>query len=340
MIETATTDKMGISLKYYVEDPMAPNVKSYVRESSREIAGGVTTYTYEPVIATDGLIVKLPSASNFAHLEYGVWSMLGDPDDAGMHYPKELGIGFVDGTDMTMDMPNFGKAMYKGNWVANVQSEDEEGDGDIRTKYGIMELKTDFTKDTVMVDLKGLADLEGAISGNTFSGDRSNWTLLIPTAWAPTNRSRFVRGWLLRHQSGGSRRCLRLFVDQQGRRVHRRLRRRSGGGGLTVLLLYNSGRPVHNWTGRLFLARADLTMDRALSFPANASAKRDWRHTGGRGAQGWLWWPKERPDNLQGYLHEPALSRLCVVPGQRLWRTPRGGNGTSHEITRADRQRR
>ena len=68
-------------------------------------------------------------------------------------------------------MPNFGGATYNGNWVANVQEADEEGDGGITRRDGNSTLTADFVKDTVGVTLSGLATLKGAISGNTFSGD-------------------------------------------------------------------------------------------------------------------------------------------------------------------------
>ena len=56
----------------------------------------------------------------------------------------DLGTGFVnalaDGMGMTNPdhaaeggMPNSGTATYNGNWVANIQEADEQGDGDDHT---------------------------------------------------------------------------------------------------------------------------------------------------------------------------------------------------------------
>ena len=68
-------------------------------------------------------------------------------------------------------MPNFGDATYNGNWVANIREADEQGDGTITRETGTSSMTADFVKDTVKVNLSGLATLAGAISGNTFSGD-------------------------------------------------------------------------------------------------------------------------------------------------------------------------
>ena len=68
-------------------------------------------------------------------------------------------------------MPNSGTATYNGNWVANIQEADEQGDGAITRHDGTSSLAADFGMDTVKVTLDRLATLDGAISENTFSGD-------------------------------------------------------------------------------------------------------------------------------------------------------------------------
>ena len=64
------------------------------------------------------------------------------------------------------DMPNNGKANYSGSWVAAVQAAEEDGNGVISLVYGSRDLggKLDQGHDhRSMVDLDGLAKLEGAI---------------------------------------------------------------------------------------------------------------------------------------------------------------------------------
>ena len=68
-------------------------------------------------------------------------------------------------------MPNSGNATYNGNWVANIQEADAQGDGAITRQTGTSSMVADFGKDTVKVNLSGLATLAGDISENTFSGD-------------------------------------------------------------------------------------------------------------------------------------------------------------------------
>ena len=70
-------------------------------------------------------------------------------------------------------MPNAGDATYNGNWVAAVQSDDPEGNGDIALDHGAATLTADFEDDEITADLTGLAMLSGDISGNTFSGTKA-----------------------------------------------------------------------------------------------------------------------------------------------------------------------
>ena len=137
----------------------------------RNITGGVTTYKEVTVVE-----VTVDNATSFKHLHYGLWNGL---SGSGANTVTDLGTGFVNTLSSMTDpdseaeggMPNFGGATYNGNWVANVQEADDEGDGGITRHDGTSTLTADFVKDTVGVTLSGLATLKGAISGNAFSGD-------------------------------------------------------------------------------------------------------------------------------------------------------------------------
>ena len=141
----------------------------------RNILDGVTSYKRVYVVE-----VTVDNATSFKHLHYGLWNGLSG-SGANTVADLDLGTGFVTsyGTVGMTDpdheaeggMPNFGGATYKGNWVANVQEADDEGDGGITRHDGNSTLTADFVKDTVGVTLSDLATLKGAISGNTFSGD-------------------------------------------------------------------------------------------------------------------------------------------------------------------------
>ena len=74
---------------------------------------------------------------------------------------------------MTEEMPNHGTATYNGNYVANVQEEDPQGDGTIRREDGTASMIANFSKDDVDITLTNLATLEGDITGNTFSGEKA-----------------------------------------------------------------------------------------------------------------------------------------------------------------------
>ena len=137
----------------------------------RNIANGETTYRLVNVVE-----VTVDNATSFKHLHYGLWNGL---SGSGANTVTDLGTGFVNTLSSMTDpdseaeggMPNFGGATYNGNWVANVQEADEEGDGGITRADGTSTLTADFVKHTVGVTLSNLATLKGAISGNTFSGD-------------------------------------------------------------------------------------------------------------------------------------------------------------------------
>ena len=128
----------------------------------------VTTTTYHVVAVIE---VTVDNATPFKHLHYGLWNGI---SGTATNSVADLGIGFVaqyGEAGMTQDMPNFGDATYNGNWVANIQEADKQGDGAISRESGVATLDADFVDNKVDVVLSSLASLEGTIDGNTFSGD-------------------------------------------------------------------------------------------------------------------------------------------------------------------------
>ena len=133
---------------------------------------GVFQYNYQMVAIRSG--AEIPYVAAYSHLHFGVWSGLDEADKDGLNALDDLGIGFVAGlSDMTAEMPNFGDADFKGNWVANVQAADGDGDGDITRHDGVASMNANFGKGEVDVILTGLATLDGTIDGNTFSGTKA-----------------------------------------------------------------------------------------------------------------------------------------------------------------------
>ena len=160
----------------------------------RSISEGETTYTPVAVIQ-----VTIDNATAFKHIHYGLWNGL---TGSGDNVVADLGTGFVNALSSGMGMtdpdhqavggmPNFGDATYNGNWVANIQEADEQGDGAITRHSDTSSMVADFVKDTVKVNLTGLATLAGDISGNTFSGD-SQPTLLTPLYGGLANTDDFM----------------------------------------------------------------------------------------------------------------------------------------------------
>ena len=159
-----------VTLYYYTNDA---GMKEYVRvdtSATSETTGAVTNM-YQHVDLRAG--AKIPDATEYSHLHFGVWSGLNGKDD-GTNTVADLGIGFVANIgEMTSNMPNFGTADFRGNWVANVQAAEEDGDGDFSRHDGVAAVKANFTMATVDVTLTGLATLDGTIDGNAFSGTKA-----------------------------------------------------------------------------------------------------------------------------------------------------------------------
>ena len=191
----------------------------------RNLKDGVTTYTPVAVIE-----VTIDNATAFKHIHYGLWNGL---SGSGANTVADLGTGFVnalaDGMGMTNPdhaaedgMPNSGTATYNGNWVANIQEADEQGDGAITRDSDTSSMTADFGMDTVEVTLDRLATLDGAISENTFSGDAKP-KLMNVLAGGLANADDFTgsfSGAFFGPSAAEARWCLRLRVERkQERRV-------------------------------------------------------------------------------------------------------------------------
>ena len=157
-------------------------------------ATGLPTYSYQVVditadtgqnedVSVQGQVTtKIPEATEYKHIHFGVWAALGAAAKNGDQDLSDLGIGFVQnfsGGGLTSiggtsdDLPNSGSATYNGNWAAAVQAADGDGNGPITLEHDTATLSADFGKATISADLTGLADLTGDITGNTFSGTKA-----------------------------------------------------------------------------------------------------------------------------------------------------------------------
>ena len=135
------------------------------------------------VVEMTEVTAKIPEATDYAHIHFGVWAGLGAPDEDGDQDIADLGIGFVQnysGEGLTPtgggkdDMPNSGVAKYSNaDWVAAVRAADGQGNGDISLVNGPATLDADFGEGTIEATLTGLATLTGTIAGNTFSGTKA-----------------------------------------------------------------------------------------------------------------------------------------------------------------------
>ena len=171
----------------------ADGTKTYVvwKSDLTEGTTTMTTYTVVDILVPhdiDGdnattddnmqeVTAKIPEATDYRHIHFGAWAALDAPAKDGTQKISDLGIGFVQsiGDGLTgADMPNNGDATYSGNWVANVQRADEDGNGAISLTNGAADLTADFEKAAISVDLTDLATLTGAIDGNTFSGTKAS----------------------------------------------------------------------------------------------------------------------------------------------------------------------
>ena len=133
----------------------------------------------ETAVEEVAVTAKIPEATDYKHIHFGVWAALGEAEKDGTQKIADLGIGFVQsiGDGLTgADMPNNGSGNYSGNWVAAVQARDEDGNGPIVLTNGVATLNADFGMGEITATLVGLAKLDGTIDTNTFSGTKATVT--------------------------------------------------------------------------------------------------------------------------------------------------------------------
>ena len=150
---------------------------------TRTNTDGTVTYIYRRIHAYEGPAAPvLEEAKAYEHINYGIWSMLSPSGNQS----ADLGIGFIqkrpEGIRTGSDMPS-GSATWIGHYVANVR---RAVDARISEHLGTSTVTAKFDDNTVTVvlglenedDNRGTADdtrlatLEGAISGDRFSGTR------------------------------------------------------------------------------------------------------------------------------------------------------------------------
>ena len=200
--DTVAFKATGKEVFSYVDpniDAADPQLKTYVVLKDEVKTGTTTVYNYvnaviHVMLDRDGpdadtyddmheVTAKIPEATNYDHIHFGVWAALEAPAEKdGKQELSDLGIGFVQnfsGGGLTSiggtsaDMPNGGKGIYKGNWVAAVQRADEDGNGAISLVNNAAELEADFSMGEITATLTDLATLTGDIAGNTFSGTKA-----------------------------------------------------------------------------------------------------------------------------------------------------------------------
>ena len=170
-----------------------------VVETSRTIAGTTTTVTYRPVDTMAGaapdihdpgtggedattpdenpesIVVRasIPEAVPYAHINFGVWGMVGAAAKDGSQKLADLGTGFVQNiSDSGMtDRLGIGTVMYEGQWVAHVQRQNATaGTGAINPEEGEASMTANFDTAKFTATLTDLATLTGTLDGNGFSG--------------------------------------------------------------------------------------------------------------------------------------------------------------------------
>ena len=146
---------------------------------------GTVKYVYRLIRAYEGPAAPLlEEAKAYEHINYGIWSTLSPSGNQS----ADLGIGFVqkrpEGIRTGSDMPS-GSATWIGHYVANVRGP-RSADIGISEHAGTSTVTAKFDDNTVTVvlgledednyprnsDDTRLATLEGAISGDRFSGTK------------------------------------------------------------------------------------------------------------------------------------------------------------------------
>ena len=182
--------KAGTVFYYGDPDTIGDGVSWALRLTATKTGtDGTVKYVYRKIRAYEGPAAPvLDEAKAYEHINYGIWSTLSPSGNQS----ADLGIGFVHalpGKSMTGgDMPS-GSATWKGHYVANVMNAES---AKITEHFGTSTVTAEFDDNTVTVVL-GIADedgyssgsgegllnddtrlatLEGAISGDGFSGTK------------------------------------------------------------------------------------------------------------------------------------------------------------------------
>ena len=199
--DVVVANAKGVHVYSYVNDQQDTDPENdrtfyVVRNGTSTDADGDTTYHYATAVIhvqvdRDGVAdtnndhevtAKIPEATDYKHIHFGVWAALGDAEKDGSQEidDDDLGIGFVQnfpGGGMTgADMPNNGEATYSGSWVAAVQLADDDGNGDISLTTDDATIDADFGEGDITATLTNLATLTGSIAGNQFSGTKASAT--------------------------------------------------------------------------------------------------------------------------------------------------------------------
>lgn len=120
-----------------------------------------------------GVTANIAMADKYSHVNFGVWAGLGEAKKpSGAQDLSGLGIGFVENISdegMTQKL-GIGTATFSGDWVAIIQERHTES---FEMDTGGATLVANFAKGTVRGVLDGLATLDGALSGNAFSGTKA-----------------------------------------------------------------------------------------------------------------------------------------------------------------------
>ena len=179
----------GVGVYYY----MKGSEKIYLLRTG---TNGVTGFKYQPLLVYD--VTDFPEAKPYEHMNFGMWNdKKSARTDLGTAFVAELPGG--EGMTPADDMPNFGKATYKGYAVWQQRNQDEQGKGSISGWDGVSTTMADFGKNTISTDIQKVfgwpnarahgynvpvATLHGAIDGNGFSGSRITNVNTQDTGWS------------------------------------------------------------------------------------------------------------------------------------------------------------
>ena len=174
----------GVGVYYYMD---GSDKKYLIPDGS---SGG---NVYRRIFVFD--VTNFPVAKAYEHMNYGMWNKKSDRTELGTAFVTALPGG--KGMTPAADMPNFGKATYKGLAVWQRRAQHAEGKGGVGGFEGPATTTADFGKNTISTDIRfthhvdgftarrnsPLATLHGTIDGNRFSGSKVSNVNNESTAW-------------------------------------------------------------------------------------------------------------------------------------------------------------